>query len=269
MARMIPITIEILIWMTNASPIPRTWSGRVAERQDQEVADRHRDEVADDRADADRDERLEQARPQLAEMVDERHDRLVAGRGRGRGDRGGILPRRDAGDARLEQGVGVGHDRVAGRRASWRRWWSSRTRAPMGRWVPIRARRPARRPAAGATGAAGAAGATGAAGAVATGPRRRGAAATGAAAGSGEVSTSTLTDSWRSVEALRNSWMLLPSDAPTSGSLPGPRISSAITRMMMSSGAPMFGICDAPVDDRWYVRSIPSGSRLKERLFGG
>ncbi len=26
MARMIPATIEIFIWMTNASPIPRTWT---------------------------------------------------------------------------------------------------------------------------------------------------------------------------------------------------------------------------------------------------
>ena len=28
MARMIPATIEIFIWMTNASPIPRTWTVR-------------------------------------------------------------------------------------------------------------------------------------------------------------------------------------------------------------------------------------------------
>ena len=99
--------------------------------------------------------------------------------------------------------------------------------------------------AASATGAG--AGATGA-GAGATAAATIGAAATGAtgaagaAAGSGDVSTFTLTDSERSVEALRNSRMLLPSDAPTSGSLPGPRIRRAITRMMMSSGAPIFGI---------------------------
>ncbi len=54
---------------------------------------------------------------------------------------------------------------------------------------------------------------------------------------SGDVSI--LTDSWMSVEALRNSRIVLPSDAPTSGSLPGPRMSRAITRMMISSGAPI------------------------------
>ena len=35
---------------------------------------------------------------------------------------------------------------------------------------------------------------------------------------------STLSDSWTSVEALRNSRIVLPSALPTSGSLPGPRI---------------------------------------------
>src|SRR5437762_753161 len=46
--------------------------------------------------------------------------------------------------------------------------------------------------------------------------------------GKGVVSTLTLTASWTSADALRNSRMLLPSAEPTSGSLPGPRISSAI-----------------------------------------
>ena len=49
---------------------------------------------------------------------------------------------------------------------------------------------------------------------------------------------STLVASWTSVAALRNSRMLLPSEAPTSGSLPGPRMSRAMTRMMISSSGP-------------------------------
>ena len=53
-----------------------------------------REVEADDGADGDREDRPEQAGPQLAEMVDERHDRLVAGRGGG-GGRGGIGCRRD------------------------------------------------------------------------------------------------------------------------------------------------------------------------------
>ena len=58
--------------------------------------------------------------------------------------------------------------------------------------------------------------------------------------GSGEVSI--LAASCTSDEALRNSRMLRPSAAPTSGSLPGPRMSSAITRMMTSSRGPGVGI---------------------------
>ena len=245
---MIPTTIEILIWMTNASPIPSTWRCRSTERQDQEVADRDRDEVADDRPHADRQDRLEQPRPKLAEMVDERHDGLVAGRGGGR--RGpGVGPRRNAGDARLEQGVGVGHERVADARLARDRGriggrcrGRGTRREPAGRHVDRGRRRDrcgrCRSSRGGRRG-------------LGDGSRRgsddwgrgddRGGGWRGAA-GSGEVSTSTLTESWRSVEALRNSLMLLPSDAPTSGSLPGPRIRRAITRMMMSSGAPMFGI---------------------------
>ena len=63
-----------------------------------------------------------------------------------------------------------------------------------------------------------------------------------AAGGIGVVSTLTLTASWTSDDALRNSLMLLPSDAPTSGSLPGPRMRSAITRMMTSSRGPGVGM---------------------------
>ena len=54
-----------------------------------------------------------------------------------------------------------------------------------------------------------------------------------------------LTASWTSDDALRNSRMLLPSAAPTSGSLPGPRMRSAITRMMTSSRGPGVGMVGA------------------------
>src|SRR4029079_4954212 len=99
---------------------------------------------------------------------------------------------------------------------------------------------------AGAAWAVGAAGATGAAGASTAGGAT-GAAAAGGVGGRGDVSTLTLTESLRSDDAFRNSRMLLPIDAPTSGSLPGPRISNAMTRMMMSSGAPMLGMSDLSV----------------------
>ena len=96
MARMIPTTSEILIWMMK----------RIAEAEDldvvdaasgveQEVADRHREVEADDRADGDREDRPEQPRAQLAEVVDERHDRLVAGRGGRRWERSRIGRRGD------------------------------------------------------------------------------------------------------------------------------------------------------------------------------
>ena len=66
----------------------------------------------------------------------------------------------------------------------------------------------------------------------------RSAGATGAAAASGVGETSSLVASWTSEDALRNSRRLFPIDAPTSGSLPGPRMSSAITRMMIELGSP-------------------------------
>ncbi len=62
-----------------------------------------------------------------------------------------------------------------------------------------------------------------------------GAGAAVAAAGA----VSRLVDSLTSVAALRNSLMLLPSAAPTSGSLPGPTTMSAMIRTMMSSPGPM------------------------------
>src|SRR5258708_38298193 len=67
-------------------------------------------------------------------------------------------------------------------------------------------------------------------------------AADGGAGGSGDVSTLTVADSWMSDDALRNSRMLLPRDAPTSGSFPGPRMMRAITRMMTSSSGPGVGM---------------------------
>ena len=78
---MIPTTIEILIWMTNASPMPRTWTLSPGSGSIRKLTDRLREVEADGRADGDREDRPEQPGPQLAEMVDERHDRLVAGRG--------------------------------------------------------------------------------------------------------------------------------------------------------------------------------------------
>ena len=102
---------------------------------------------------------------------------------------------------------------------------------------------------AGAVGATGAASATGA-GVAATAAATAAAGAAGAAgaacgagvAGSGDVSTLRVTASWTSDDALRNSLMLFPSAAPTSGSLPGPRMRSAITRMMTSSRGPGVGM---------------------------
>ena len=44
---------------------------------------------------------------------------------------------------------------------------------------------------------------------------------------------------WRSLEAFLNSFRLRPSDLPSSGSLRGPKMMSAITKMMISSGMPM------------------------------
>ena len=178
---------------------------------------------------------------ELAEVVDQRHDRRVVG-GHGR------------------RGPGDGEVAVDGR--PWRRRrravrrrqpWAAETRGLVGvrrrygvRAAPtrrlgvggVRGREPARRrlrPRASATGVTGPTGASG--GTASTARRLRGRLARAAAR------CRCLTASWMSVEALRNSRMLLPSDAPTSGSLPGPRMSRAITRMMISSGAPM-SACD-------------------------
>ena len=118
----------------------------------------------------------------------------------------------------------------------------------------------------GSDGSAGAAaGSAAGAGAAATGRRgrRRGAGAAGAG-GIGDVSTLTLTASWTSDDALRNSLMLLPSEAPTSGSLPGPRMRSAITRMMTSSRGPGVGmivVAPAVRDPIECARSGPGGMR--------
>ena len=92
-------------------------------------------------------------------------------------------------------------------------------------------------------------------------------AAVGAAeAAAGAVSR--LVDSLTSVAALRNSLMLLPSAAPTSGSLPGPTTMSAMIRTMMSSPGPMLnGISwiDLLVDS---VRHGPprKGVRVAQRV---
>ena len=123
----------------------------------------------------------------------------AAGGGAGSGQ-----ARRESGDTRLAQGVGVGHGLVRGRPASWRRS-ANRPVDVGGRSGVGRAPRPA---------AAGA-GLGGAARGVAGGGRATGAARRGrwrGAGGSGEVSTLTSTASWTSDDALRNSRMLLPSD---------------------------------------------------------
>ena len=59
-------------------------SGSGASRK---FADRRREVEADDRADGDGQDRAEEPRPQLAEVVDERHDRVV---GRARVGPGGV-----------------------------------------------------------------------------------------------------------------------------------------------------------------------------------
>ena len=98
-----------------------------------------------------------------------------------------------------------------------------------------------------------------AAAAAAAGAAEAWAGAAGADAGAiGEVST--LTASWTSEDAFRNSRMLLPSAAPTSGSLPGPRIKSAMTRMMTSSSGPGVGIVRrAPVDSGFAAARVAQG----------
>src|SRR5262249_56279207 len=63
-------------------------------------------------------------------------------------------------------------------------------------------------------------------------------AAAGAAVAAAGVAVSSFVESVTSLAALRNSRMLLPSDAPTSGSLPGPTTMSAMIRTMMSSPGP-------------------------------
>ena len=66
-----------------------------------------------------------------------------------------------------------------------------------------------------------------------------------------------------SLEAFLNSPMLLPSERPSSGSFRGPKMISAITRMMTSSGMPMepnIGIAPAGVH-RHYVVGYGGGGR--------
>src|SRR3954449_7215414 len=83
---------------------------------------------------------------------------------------------------------------------------------------------------------------------------------------------SRLVASFTSVAALRNSRMLLPSAEPTSGSRPGPTTISAITRMMMSSGAPiplMNGISrQFLVRDLALLKAGSKGVRVTQRAVG-
>ena len=114
------MTIAILTWMKNASPTPRTCSGMVPEWRLKEDANGRREVEADRRPQHDRDDRPEDPGPQLAEVIDERHDRPVAGCGRRGRERLRVRRRRESGDTRLEQGVGVGHGRVANDRLARR-----------------------------------------------------------------------------------------------------------------------------------------------------
>ena len=106
---MIPTTSAILTWMTNASPTPRTWRSTSPSGAWRKQPDLVGDSEADDGPERDRDDRPEEALAQLAEMVDERHDRVVSGRGGGRRGQARVRCGGTSGDARLEQGVGVGH----------------------------------------------------------------------------------------------------------------------------------------------------------------
>jgi hypothetical protein len=76
-----------------------------------------------------------------------------------------------------------------------------------------------------------------------------------AAGGSGEVSTRA--ESEMSDDAFRNSRMLFPRAAPTSGSRPGPMITKAMTRMTMSSNGPMFGM--SLLVSTSYPATLPGG----------
>ena len=208
---MIPTTIEILTLMTNASPRPVKNSGSsvgMASASTLMIASDAQE--ADDREDGDRQDRPEQPGAQLPEVVDERHHRLVAGRGGRRWERLRVGRHGTSADTRLAQGVSVGHGRVEGARlAGGDRRIGGVRRAGGGGLGRIRrvgrGRVGRQRAGAWATGAGAAAGAAGA----------------GGVAGIGDVSTSTLTASWTSDDALRNSLMLLPSEAPTSGSSAG------------------------------------------------
>ena len=80
--------------------------GATGQRGDEEVADLLREVEPDGTTRGDREEAAEQARPQLAEMVEQRHHRLVAGCG---GRRGRFRRQRDAGQPGFAQCVGVGH----------------------------------------------------------------------------------------------------------------------------------------------------------------
>ena len=210
--------------------------------------------------DRDRQDRAEQPGPELAEVVDERHDRLVAG------------PRRPAGcwigcrgktaDTRLEQGVGIGHGRGARGGLAGDRRGVGRGRGGGRAGSPVARQRAACRRAA-ATGATGSGGApaTGATGA--TGRRhrrRRGRRRRGGRLGRRQrrrVDVDRRLLPGDPIEAFRNSRMLLPSDGPTSGSLPGPRMRSAITRMMTSSGGPGVGMIVVCSCEKGSWRSSP------------
>ena len=202
---------------------PEAASTRIAGSASREEPDR--------RPDDDREDRPDQPGPELGQVVDERHHPAARRRGAPRARRparvagrrsGTPAPRTASASAISGQPVarsgGRGGCVVAASRRDDGRGRDGRGGAAPRRGVGVGA-------AASVFGAGACRG-------------RRGAGAAGG--GSGLVSTRAA--SVMSVDALRNSRMLLPRAAPTSGRRPGPITTSAITRMRMSSTGPMFGM---------------------------
>ena len=236
------MTIEMRSWMANASPGPRTWTSRGPPVGRRHQVDRGISDVLG--------ERRTTRWPSPTAIARIARNRRVRSSPRwstsvmtlaSSGAAGAAWPRGAPGVTGSRMRVGVGHrvspcePSVGGggglarrrgrgrgigarrRRPRLRPGWPSQRRRHRHRERPAPPRRPRPRP-------------------------RRGRSRGGRAGSRAVGEMSTLVASWTSDEALRNSRRLLPIDAPTSGSLPGPRMRRAITRMMMSSGAPMFGM---------------------------
>ncbi len=230
------MTTAIRSWMAKPSPGPRTCACPFGRGSSRKLRIGGRDVEPDRGPDGDDDDAPDEPVAQLAEVVDQRHDRSLGHAGTARRRDG--VSRDDAG-GRFAKGVGVGHQgrgapdlvRVGSRlaRGGGRSLGRGRGRS---RGRDRGDRRNGR-----------------------FDSRRRDGSRRGRRRGRQRRCVDVdLTESLRSDDALRNSRMLLPMDAPTSGSLPGPRISNAMTRMMMSSGAPMFGMSADPFVHRAAAR---------------